>query len=129
MTLANKRKSIDSRGFTIVELIVVIVCIGILAGITIVAYGGWRKSVAQKQVQSDLNGIAAAMDSERNFNNAYPTSLPSTFTASPGVTLYYKPGGTSTVYCIQATSVQVPTVVYYLDSTNNNKTSKPGVCP
>jgi prepilin-type N-terminal cleavage/methylation domain-containing protein len=129
MTFANKRKSIDSRGFTIVELIVVIVCIGILAGISIIGYGQWRKTVAQKQVQSDLNGIVAAMDSERNFNNAYPTALPSTFTASPGVTLYYKPGGTSTAYCIQATSVQVPTVVYYLDSTNNNKTSQAGTCP
>lgn len=129
MTIAKRRKSIDSSGFTIVELIVIIVVIGVLVGISIVGYGQWRTSVAQKQVQSDLNGIVAAMDSERNFNNAYPTALPSTFTASPGVTLFYKPGGTSMVYCIQATSVQVPTVVYYLDSTNNNKVSKPGSCP
>lgn len=48
-------------GFTIVELIIVIVVIGILAAITIVAYNGIQQRGRDAQRKSDLTAIAKAM--------------------------------------------------------------------
>ena len=45
-------------GFTIVELLIVIVVIGILAAITIVAYNGIQNRAHDTAVQSDLSNIA-----------------------------------------------------------------------
>lgn len=44
----------SNTGFTIVELLVVIVVIGILAAITIVAYTGISKQAVISSLQSDL---------------------------------------------------------------------------
>jgi len=44
-------------GFTIVELLIVIVVIGILAAITIVAFNGVQNKAADTAVQADLNAL------------------------------------------------------------------------
>ena len=46
------------KGFTIVELLIVIVVIGILAAITIVAYNGVQTRALTAKRQSDVNGYA-----------------------------------------------------------------------
>lgn len=51
-----------SRGFTVVELIVIIVVIGILAGIVAVAWPNYMKSVHDGERKSDLEQLAAALD-------------------------------------------------------------------
>src|SRR5665647_2474224 len=117
------------RGFAIVELLVVIAVIGILATISIVSYGAWKKSAATAQVKSDLNGVAAAMESARTFNNAYPTTLPSTMTASDGVSLTGGSADGGKTYCIDGASTANATIVYYVDSTASDKVAQAGhVC-
>ena len=117
-------------GFTIVELLVVIAVIGILASITIVGYGAWRKSAIATQVKSDLSSVITAMENERNFNSGYPspTTIPSTVTASKNVTLTPYPGGTATSYCIDGSSSDDPTVLYYVKSTTKDKGAIEGTC-
>lgn len=48
-------------GFTIVELLIVIVVIGILASVTIVAFNGLQARGRDAQRKSDLNNIAKAL--------------------------------------------------------------------
>jgi len=120
-----KQKLQHLHGFTLVELMIVTAVLTILAGVLVVGYGTWRQSVAQKEVQTDLQTAAVAMVSSRNFNDEYPTSLPSTFKSSPNVQLTYV-SGSDTGYCIEAASKADPSIKYYLSS--NSKVPVPGTC-
>ncbi|MGH7218333.1 MAG: prepilin-type N-terminal cleavage/methylation domain-containing protein [Candidatus Microsaccharimonas sp.] len=52
------QKSIHTKGFTIVELLIVVVVIAILAAITIVAYNGIQNTANDSAVQSDLSTLS-----------------------------------------------------------------------
>jgi len=75
------------KGFTIVELLIVIVVIGILAAIVIVAYNGVQHMATESSVKSDLNSAAKAMGVASVDTGAYPDVLPTAVKASPGVKL------------------------------------------
>jgi prepilin-type N-terminal cleavage/methylation domain-containing protein len=117
----------NRRGFTIVELSVVMVVLGILAGIVIVSVGSWRTSAARKEVQSDLNGVVAGMNSARNFNNGYPSSLPGSFTASPNVQLTYVSGDAGG-YCIDGKSKLTASATYFIDTIRTGGQPRYGTC-
>jgi prepilin-type N-terminal cleavage/methylation domain-containing protein len=115
------------RGFTVIELVVVITVLGILAGIVLVNMNGWKQRTEASQVQSDLRSAASAMEDYRNNNNGYPTSLPSTFTASNGVTATYTSGSVAG-YCINAKSTADPGIAYNIRSTGGAPTPQAGTC-
>lgn len=64
-----------SKGFTIVELLIVIVVIGILAAITIVAYNGVQGRANDTAVQSDLKNFATRLSMYQVDNGSYPLAL------------------------------------------------------
>ncbi len=64
------------RGFTIVELLIVIVVIGILAAIVIVAYNGAQGRARDSQRLSDVETIRKALEIYKINNGAYPNSVP-----------------------------------------------------
>lgn len=83
-------------GFTIVELLIVIVVIGILAAITIVAYNGVQQRAQDSRRASDITSIQQALERYRVDNGAYPltyatttANLPSGFAGLYGSTAYY----------------------------------------
>lgn len=84
--IPRRSESLKNSGFTIVEIIIVILVIGILATILIVAYGSATSQTKQKTLQSDLKQAASAIDSQKNFSDSSWTlsGFPSSATASGG---------------------------------------------
>ena len=125
-------------GFTVVEVIVVIIVIGILATIVIVGYGAWRTNMAESELKSDLNGVYAGMEDKRNWEDGYPVlsggtvydgsgTTSSIFIQSDGVILTYYDGDSDS-FCIDAQSKARPSVLMYLDTSDGNKEPKKGTC-
>ena len=108
-----------ASGFSIVELLVMIAVIGLLATITVFAFGSWRQRTAVTEVKNDLQAAAVSLKNTRNFDNAYPANqaaLLANYQPSRNVTLTYTLRGGGTSYCLKAQSTADPGVVYYIDS-------------
>ena len=59
------KSSLNTKGFTIVELLIVIVVIGILAAITIVAFNGVQDRARTNKINSDLTMLSKAIQIAR----------------------------------------------------------------
>ncbi len=68
-------RRLNYRGFTIVELLVVIVVIGILAAITIVSYIGITQKAIEVSLQSDLDNVSKQLKLFQIDNSNYPTTI------------------------------------------------------
>lgn len=62
-----------NSGFTIVELLIVIVVIAILATITIVAFNGIQQRAHTSATKTAASSLRKKVESYSAFNNAYPT--------------------------------------------------------
>jgi prepilin-type N-terminal cleavage/methylation domain-containing protein len=123
-----KQKNTAKNGFTLVELMIVIAVIGILVGITIVSYGAWKNTAIANTLKSDLSNVATSMESYRNFNNVYPTSIPTTFTPAPDDTMTGGSTDGGITYCITATSIQNTSISYYISSQIAASGAQVGTC-
>jgi len=98
-----------SSGFTIVELLIVVVVIGVLAAITIAAYNGIQARAQDTSVQNDLRAMAKKIELEAADTGSYQAISTATgikITRSAFDTtennLYYCRNSTNTQYAIAA---------------------------
>lgn len=115
----------QTKGFTIVELLMSIAIIGILVGLAVVGYSSWQQRMTENAIKSDLQGVQAAMESARNFSDTYPLAVPTTFRPSSDIELTYEYGNGSS-YCISGTSSNDPSIVFHIV---NGSSTQSGECP
>lgn len=113
-------------GFTIVELLIVVVVISILAAITIVGYNGIQNRARISLIQSNLSNASKQMELASIDSVSYPTAFPVAFKASDGLVMSLSENGSS--YCINAEyKASSSASLWYFDPSDG--VSKEGTCP
>lgn len=99
-----------SKGFTIVELLIVIVVIAILAAIVTVAYNGVSNQAKESALKSDLQTAMQQIQIIKAQTDAFPSDL-SNIKVGSTTLLEYTNNGSS--FCLSASSSQLVGKTYY----------------
>ncbi|QJR34343.1 type IV pilin protein [Gemmatimonas groenlandica] len=94
-------------GFTIIELLIVVLIIGILASVAIAKFGESKRRAYLTAMKSDLRGLATIAESRYTSDNSYESVVAPQ--GSDGVTLTFT--GTVSGWSGTATHVGVPGVL------------------
>lgn len=122
------RSGNHQSGFTIIELLIVVVVIAVLAAILIVSYNGITSRAVETTMKSDLQNAASSLELYSAQNNGYPTSAGlvnngSGLLMSGDNSASYSLDGDT--YCVTVTNPRV-TQPYYLSSSSGQV--KSGSC-
>jgi type IV pilus assembly protein PilA len=117
---AELRNGENDKGFTLIELMVVIIIIGILAAIAIPVFLNQRNSAWEGQVKSDLANAALAAESYAASNGGSYDGLSNTVVGKKLTDFGYKPTDGVTV---QVSGTPTSTD-YVLTGANSNITGK-----
>jgi type II secretion system protein G len=131
------------KGFTIVELLIVIVVIGMLAAIIIVAFNGITFKAQETSVKQDMKNISKQLEIYRIDDGRYPTSTTlqqigikvnkQTYGVNPtGATIFYCVDEPGTLFSVVA-RVKSSTLLQYLSSSGQitsygGSTTAPQLC-
>ena len=119
------KQNTSQRGFTIVELLIVIVVIAILAAISFLAFTGVQVRATESLLQSDLTNASKKLGVKQVDSGTYAhPSLPGDITPSQGAAFEYTSDGTD--YCLTATASRSGVSAYHV--TKSGAVTK-GTCP
>lgn len=122
MKIKAKLSSNKSLGFTITELVVVVVIIGILAAISLVSYSGIQIRAADATLKSDLQNASTQLELDKTLTGAYPETEPEAnggkgLPKSEGTEYQYSVADGE--YYLSATSDAAGDIAYYITSLTN----------
>ncbi len=113
------RRQKRKNGFTIVELLIVIVVIGILAAIVIVGYNGVTKNARRVTVQADVANNQSIIEQANATGGGYPaTATAAGIKTTPGNTYSYIAAFGR--YCLAVTNV-ASAITYRVTSTDTSQ--------
>ena len=69
------KRDAHQKGFTIVELLIVVVVIAILASLVIISYNGISNRSRQASMQANIKQVAEQVMNYHTLNGSYPTTL------------------------------------------------------
>ena len=70
-----RRMLTDKKGFTLIELMIVIAIIGILAAIAIPQFAKYRRKAYNSAALSDLKNVRTEIEAYYADHDSYPTNL------------------------------------------------------
>lgn len=97
------------RGFTIVELLIVVVVIAILAAITVVAYNGITVQAKESALKSELTTAAKKLQLAKVESGAFPTAAP----ADTASAKFQYTRATNT-FCLTVTNPGLPEKAFHI---------------
>lgn len=126
---------LNQKGFTLVELLVVVAVIGILSTLLTANFIGVRQRGRDSQRKSNVRQIQSALELYRADQSGYPTSLPacgSSFTSTDGRNTYMQkipcdPSGGSYTYSSPDSTRY--TVIACLENSNDSDKDSTNVAP
>ena len=124
-----KATRLSRKGFTIVEMIVVIVVVGILVTIGTIAYNGIQDQSRTVALKSDLSNVPSSLElfKKQSAIGTYPATLEAAnLPTSNGITYQYSSSTTSSPvsYCVTGT---VKNTSFYVSNANIRPSA--GACP
>jgi len=112
-------------GFTIVELLVVVVVIGILAALVIVGYSGITRNAANAVVKDTLRSAGTAMEKVNIELSSYPAAIPGSVKPSQNIGLALATVTDPKTFCINGTYSGNNSIAWHITQSQQVET---GLC-